>query len=88
MVSAIVHFLGLQPEHIARTSDHAKVTSLATLGVDSYSTSDFSHLLLVLSYGLRSGDAGSDNLTNTVNFSIGKITKFFAISNNIFLFFC
>ncbi len=31
--------------------------------------------------------AGSDGQTDTVNFSIGKITKFFSIGKNIFCFF-
>ena len=85
MVSAIIHFFGLQTEHIAWTGDYAKVTPLATLGVDGYSTSNLCHLLLVFSFGLRSGIRQSTcSLTDTVNFSIRKITNFSPIHNNFF----
>ena len=47
MVSAIVHFFLHQREHVARARHNAKVATLAMLGVDCYSTSNFCHYFKV-----------------------------------------
>lgn len=44
VVAAIVDLLRLQSQHIARTSHHAKVATLASFSLDGYSSVNFCHV--------------------------------------------
>ena len=48
MIPPVIDFFGLELEHIARTSDNAKVTSFASLSVDVNSSYDFCHIVIRL----------------------------------------